>query len=214
MSTHSIPNLKVTIVEDNADDLEILRRRLAKVPRVQIVGCHITAEEALEHIPQTRPALVFMDILLPGMNGIQCTQLLKRKFPQLRVVIVTTLNEQEAFRDALHNGADGYLTKPVPQAPIEDALRKAMSGIPPISENMMSHLVAMARRPSVAFTEHPGLTKRENEILKHLVHGHTDKEIAVLAGVAESTVHSHLHHIYGKLEVCSRTQAIARCNGS
>ena len=155
-----------------------------------------------------------MDIVLPKMNGIQCTRLLKWKLPQLRVVMVTTLNEQEAFSDAMHNGADGYLTKPVSQAPIEDAVRKAMAGIPPISENMMSHLVELARRPRAVFTGHPGLSKRENEILKHLVHGHTDKTVAAALGIAETTVHSHLHNLYQKLGVSSRAQAVARCNGA
>ncbi len=214
MNAHSLPSLTVAVVEDNADDMELLRRRLAKMPRVHIVGCHVTAEEALECIPHTQPVLVFMDILLPGMNGIQCTRLLKRKLPQLCIVMVTTVHEHATFSDALHNGADGYLTKPVSQAPIEDAVRKAMAGIPPISENMMPHLVELARRPHMVFTEHPDLSKRENEILKHLVCGHTDKEIATRTGVTEATVHSHLHHIYGKLGVSSRAQAVARCNGN
>jgi len=213
MSAHDTNPIRVAIIEDNRDHLEQLRRRLAKVPRVQLAGCHGSAEEALEQIPKQKPALAFMDILLPGMSGIRCTRLLKRKVPALRIVMMTSVHEEDTFRDSLRHGADGYLLKPIAQAPIEDAIHKAMAGIPPIADPMMPFLVQMARSRAAKFSTPPGLTKREREVLTLLARGLTDREMAATVGVAESTIHSHLHHLYQKLGVDSRAGAIARCYG-
>lgn len=213
MSAHDTDPIRVAIIEDNHDHQEQLRRRLAKVPRVQLAGCHGSAEEALEQIPKQKPALAFMDILLPGMSGIRGTWLLKRKVPALRIVMMTSVHEEDTFRDCLRHGADGYLLKPIAQAPIEDAIHKALAGIPPIADPMMPFLVQLARSQAVEFATPPGLTRREAEVLKLLARGLTDREMAAMIGVARSTIYSHLHHIYEKLGVDTRTAAVARCYG-
>ncbi len=205
--------IKVSIVEDNRGTRESLKELLGRAPALRCLGAYATAEEALQRIPGDLPDVVLMDINLPGMSGIDCVAQLKERLPQTQVLMLTTYEESDLIFDSLRRGASGYLLKNMPPSELIQAVEQVHAGGSPMSMHIARKVVnhfQQIKRPSSAVEQ---LTKREQEILGLLAQGYLYKEIADQLGISLSTVRAHLHAIYEKLHVQSRTQAVVKFLG-
>ncbi|MDE3068486.1 MAG: response regulator transcription factor [Verrucomicrobiota bacterium] len=202
--------IKVAIVEDNRGTRESLSELLARAPALQCVGAHPDGEEALRQIPVESPDVVLMDINLPRMNGIECVARLKERQPKLQVLMLTTYEESDLIFDSLRKGASGYLLKNAPPAELIQAIEQVHAGGAPMSMQIARKVVEHFQRIKQPQSEVEQLTKREQEILALLAKGYFYKEIADHLGITLSTVRAHLHTVYEKLHVQSRTEAVVK----
>ncbi|HTV41484.1 MAG TPA: response regulator transcription factor [Candidatus Sulfotelmatobacter sp.] len=200
----------VAIVEDNETVRLMLRELIEATPRLRCVGAFATAKEALVEIPKLRPDVVLMDIHLPGESGITCTARLKAKVPGLLVIILTVYKDIELIFQALKAGASGYLLKRAPKEDIQRAIAEVCSGGAPMTGEIARLVVHSFQASPASGIEKQGLSPRELEILAMLSEGITNKEIAVRLGISSETVRTHLGHIYGKLHVQGRTEAVTK----
>ncbi len=202
--------IKVAIVEDNETVRNTLREMIDATPRLRCSGAYGTAKEAMMEIPRVQPEVVLMDIHLPGESGIACTARLKARLPQVQVIILTVYKDIELIFQALKAGASGYLLK---RAPAEEVLRAIIdvhSGGAPMTSEIARLVVQSFQSSPTSGLEGQGLTPREMEILALLSDGITNKEIAVRLGISSETVRTHLDHIYLKLQVQGRTEAVSK----
>jgi DNA-binding NarL/FixJ family response regulator len=205
--------ITVSIVEDNRGTRESLRELFGRAKGLRCVGMHANGEDALLRIPEENPDVVLMDINLPGMSGIECVTRLKGKMPKTQVLMLTTYEESDLIFDSLRGGASGYLLKNMPAAELLQAVEQVHCGGAPMSMQIARKVVAhfqQIKRPS---SEVEKLTKREHEILGLLAKGFLYKEIADQLGISLSTVRAHLHTVYEKLHVQSRTEAVVKFLG-
>jgi DNA-binding NarL/FixJ family response regulator len=205
--------IKVSIVEDNRGTLESLSELLNRTSNLRCVGTHANGEKALESIPKENPDVVLMDINLPGMTGIECVARLKEQLPGLQVLMLTTYEESDLIFDSLRKGASGYLLKNMPPAELVQAVEQVHSGGAPMSMQIARKVVNHFQQIKQPSSEVEKLTKREQEILALLAKGYFYKEIADHLGITLSTVRAHLHTVYEKLHVQSRTQAVVKFLG-
>jgi len=205
--------ISVSIVEDNRGTRESLRELLGRAPGLRCVGAHANAEEALRAIPQEKPDVVLMDINLPAMSGIECVVRLKARLPRTQVLMLTTYDEGDLIFESLRAGASGYLLKNMPPSELVQAVEQVHAGGSPMSMHIARKVVnhfQQIRQPS---SEVEKLTRREQEILGLLAKGYLYKEIGDQLGISLSTVRAHLHTVYEKLHVQSRTQAVVKFLG-
>ncbi len=200
----------IAIVEDNETVRLMLRELVEATPRLRCVGAFATAKEALTEIPKLRPEVVLMDIHLPGESGITCTARLKAKQPDLQVIILTVYKDIELIFQALKAGACGYLLKRAPKEDIQRAIAEVRSGGAPMTGEIARLVVQSFQSAPASGIEKQGLSPRELEILAMLSEGITNKEIAVRLGISAETVRTHLGHIYEKLHVQGRTEAVTK----
>jgi len=205
--------IKVSIVEDSRGTRESLTELLGRAPGLRCVGAHPTGEKALQAIPEENPDVVLMDINLPGMSGIECVAALKERLPKLQVLMLTTYEESDLIFDSLRNGASGYLLKNMPPADLIQAVEQVHSGGAPMSMQIARKVVNHFQQIRQPASDVERLTKREQEILALLAKGYLYKEIADQLGITLSTVRAHLHTVYEKLHVQSRTQAVVKFLG-
>jgi DNA-binding NarL/FixJ family response regulator len=205
---------RIAIVEDN----QVIRESLAAYVRTdaenECVCACATAEEALELLPRHRPEIVLMDIQLPGMSGIECIFKLKQLLPEVRIIMVTVYGDPDVIFKALRAGACGYLLKRCTPEDLVAAVREVRLGGAPMSREIAREVIAYFRQPFKP--ELPpeeaaqDLSPREREILELLAEGLPDKIIADRLGVKDGTVRWHLQHVYHKLHVRSRTEAVLK----
>jgi len=173
-------------------------------------GSYRSMEEALEKIKGAVPDVVLVDIGLPGMNGIEGIKLLKEQYPRMLLLMLTVYDDDEYIFDALCAGANGYLLKKTSPARLIESLREAMEGGAPMSPEVARRLIKLFReiRPPERADYH--LTPHETRLLKLLVEGHNYKTAAVEVGVSTTTVAFHMRNIYEKLQVHSKSEAVAK----
>jgi DNA-binding NarL/FixJ family response regulator len=202
--------IKVSIVEDARGTRETLTELLGRARGIKCVGAHSSGEEALQRIPAETPDVILMDINLPGMNGIHCVRKLKEQMPTVQILMLTTYEETDLIFDSLRAGASGYLLKHVPPTEIMQAVEQVHAGGSPMSMHIARKVVShfQEKRPAAPSIE--VLTPREQEILSLLAKGYLYKEIADQLAITLSTVRAHLHAVYEKLHVQSRTQAVVK----
>ncbi len=205
--------IRVSIVEDNRGTRESLKELFERSSGLRCVGAHPNGEEALEKIPAETPDVVLMDINLPGMSGIECVTRLKDKLPRTQVLMLTTYEESDLIFDSLRGGASGYLLKNMPPAELLQAIEQVHIGGAPMSMQVARKLVTHFQQIKQPSSEMEMLTKREREILGLLAKGFLYKEIADQLGITLSTVRAHLHTVYEKLHVQSRTEAVVKFLG-
>ena len=205
--------IKVSIVEDDLGTRENLMAVLACAPALQCLQAYATAEEALRHVPAAVPDVVLMDINLPGLSGIECVAELKGKLPNLQVLILTSYEDSKLIFDSLRAGASGYLLKNMPPSEIVQAVEQVHAGGSPMSMAIARKVVNHFQQIKKPASEVDRLSKREQEILGLLAKGCLYKEIADQLGITPGTVRVHLHTIYEKLHVQSRTQAVVKFLG-
>lgn len=206
-------DIKISIVEDNRGTRESLKELFARSKGMRCVGFHSNGETALEKIPLENPDVVLMDINLPGMSGIECVTRLKDKMPKTQVLMLTMYEESDLIFDSLRGGASGYLLKNMPPAELLQAIEQVHAGGAPMSMQIARKLVAYFQQVKKSSSEVEKLTKREHEILALLAKGFLYKEIADQLGITLSTVRAHLHTVYEKLHVQSRTEAVVKFLG-
>lgn len=203
----------IAIVEDDP----ILRETLAEIvqssPRWQLVDAFADAESALESLAESPARLVLMDIQLPGMSGIDCVGRLKAACPEVLVMMVTVYDNNDRIFDALAAGASGYLLKRDIPTKLLESLDDLLAGGSPMSSAIARKVVQHFQKDTAQREEELKLTPREREILDLLVKGSLYKEIAWDLGIGVETVRTHLHNIYGKLHVRTRTEAVVKYLG-
>ncbi|HVU27455.1 MAG TPA: response regulator transcription factor [Verrucomicrobiae bacterium] len=203
--------ITVAIVEDNETVRQTLHELIDATPRLRCVGTYATAKEAMVEIPKSRPEVVLMDIHLPGESGIACTARLKARLPDLQVIILTVYKDIELIFQALKAGASGYLLKRAQTEEVLRAITEVRSGGAPMTSEIARLVVqSFQSSPSANEIQDQGLSPRELEILALLSEGITNKEIAVRLGISSETVRTHLGHIYEKLHVQGRTEAVTK----
>jgi DNA-binding NarL/FixJ family response regulator len=204
------PDIRVAIVEDQRDIRESLCLLVNGTPGYTCTGGYRSMEEALENIPRAVPDVVLSDIGLPGMSGIDGVRSLKQRFPDLLVLMLTVYDDDERIFDAMCAGACGYLLKNTPPARLLESLREAVTGGAPMSPEVARRVIALFReiRPPDRADYH--LTPHETRLLKLFVEGHNYKTAAGELGVSVNTVNFHVRSIYDKLQVHSRSEAVAK----
>lgn len=205
--------IRVSIVEDNRGTRESLTELLNRAPALRFVSAHPDGEDALAKIPADPPDVVLMDINLPKMNGIECVAQLKQQLPKTQVLMLTTYEEGDLIFDSLRRGASGYLLKNLPPTELIQAIEQVHAGGAPMSMQVARKVVNHFQQIKKPRSEMEQLTKREHEILGLLAKGFLYKEIADQLGISLSTVRAHLHTVYEKLHVQSRTEAVVKFLG-
>ncbi|PHX94632.1 MAG: DNA-binding response regulator [Pedosphaera sp.] len=204
--------ITVAIVEDDARIRRSLATMLGTAEDIECVGQFANAEDALRKIPALQPRVIFMDIHLPGMSGVDFVRELAAVEPKPQIVMLTSYDDSEAIFSSLSAGACGYLLKPIRTAQLLAAVRDVYSGGAPMSGQIARRVVETFNKPAApsASPTTDTLSTREREILQLLSEGYLYKEIADRLGISYSTVRTHIERIYEKLHVCSRAQAVAK----
>jgi DNA-binding NarL/FixJ family response regulator len=205
--------IRVLLVEDQPKIMKSQLKVLRASPELDVVATAVTAEDALEEIPRTAPEVVLLDLGLPRMDGIAATREIKKRWPALEVLIFTIFDEEDKVLEAVKAGASGYLLKGTPGPKIVEAIKEVKGGGSVIQPNLARRLLKFFRAPG-AQTEpaedgRPALTERETEILQLISKGLSNSEAAGALGLSRATVRTHLEHIYQKLDVTNRVEAVA-----
>ena len=202
--------IKIAIVEDLREIREGLARLINATPDYRCTGAYGSMEEALEKIPHNLPDLVLSDIGLPGIDGISGITILKERYPELLILMLTVYDDNERIFDALCAGACGYLLKKTPWEKVVEALKEAIEGGSPMSPEVARRVISLFREikpPKEAAYE---LTPHEVRLLRMLVEGHSYKTAAAELHVSVNTIKFHLRHIYEKLQVHTKSEAVAK----
>lgn len=182
---------------------------------IECVGQFASAEEILLQVPILRPRVIFMDIHLPGMSGVECVREIASTNPKPQIVMLTSYDDSDAIFSSLSAGACGYLLKPIRTAQLIAAVRDVYSGGAPMTGQIARRVVEAFSKPTVkpaTVSANASLSEREAQILQLLSEGYLYKEISDSLGISYSTVRTHIERIYEKLHVQSRAQAVARMN--
>ena len=200
----------VSIVEDNEQLRGTLAQVINRAPGYKCVSHYGSAEDALKSLPQVAPEVVLMDINLPGINGVECVRQLKQMLPKTQVVMLTVYEDTDNIFNALAAGAAGYLLKRTSSAELIEAIREVHNGGSPMTTHIARKVTQSFQRsgPSTQPTEN--LSQREQEVLDCLSQGFLYKEIAEKLGISYETVHTYIRRIYEKLQVRTRTEAVAK----
>jgi DNA-binding NarL/FixJ family response regulator len=207
------PSIRVAIVEDQVGLRESLREILDVSEGITCVAAFGNGEQAMAELPAIKPQVVFMDINLPGMDGVSCVRELALVMPETLFVMLSVYDNTDAVFSSLEAGACGYLQKPVRADDLISAARDVVAGDSPMSAKIARLVVQAFKKPAPEKAPEDAridLTGREREILDLLVEGFLYKEIADKLQISGHTVHFHIRHIYQKLQVRSRGQAVAK----
>lgn len=202
--------LKVALVEDQPKVRESWIKLIDSFPDFSCICACTTGEEALRVIPQEKPDVVLMDIYLPRMSGIECTVRLKEVLPEIQIVILTAMDDQELVFMALEAGADGYMLKRTKPSDLRNALLDVLAGGAPMTNQIARRVIESFRQKNKIQNDSARLSLREEQILQLLSQGYANKVIADKLGISIDTVCSHLKHVFNKLHVSSRTEAVVR----
>ena len=202
--------IRVAIIEDRREIREGLAMIINGTAGFRCAGTYRSMEDALEHIGQDKPHVVLNDIGLPGMSGIEDIRILKERHPSLPILMLTVYEDDDRIFEALCAGASGYLLKKTPPARLLESLREAVAGGAPMSPEVASRVIGLFRKfrpPDSAAYE---LTAHEIRLLRLFVEGHNYKTAAAELGVTVHTISFHLRSIYDKLQVHSKSEAVAK----
>jgi len=207
--------ISVSIVEDNDNLRGTLAKVVGRAEGFRFASDYANAEDAIAGLPKARPDVVLMDINLPGMNGVECVRKLKSLLPQVQVMMLTVYEDTENIFNALAAGANGYMLKRTPTKDLLDAIREVHRGGSPMTTHIARLVVQSFQRSAAAPApppggDLPGLSEREQQVLDLLAQGLIYKEIADKLDIAYETVHTYIRRIYEKLQVRTRTEAVAK----
>ncbi|ETI69216.1 response regulator [Neobacillus vireti] len=199
-------NIRVLI----ADDHHIVRRGLVFFLRTQkgldIIGEAANGKEAVELAKSLKPDLILMDLVMPEMDGIQATRIIKKEQPEIKIMMLTSFSDQDHVIPALEAGASGFQLKDIQPDELVASIKKIISGENQLHPTATSHLLAnLSNNSKPAKLEE--LTKRELDVLKEIAKGKSNKEIAAALFITEKTVKTHVSNLLAKLELADRTQA-------
>jgi DNA-binding NarL/FixJ family response regulator len=202
--------IKVGIVEDNKTLREGFETLINRTPDMQCICACGTVGDAVKQIPPAQPDVVLMDIQLPDGTGIDCTARIKEQLPDVQIIVVTVYADSDWIFQALQAGASGYLLKRATPARIIEAIREAQEGGVPMTPEIARKVIGQFQAPIKAAEEVESLTPRETEVLQFIMHGLANKEIADRMSISVNSVKWHLRHIYEKLHVRSRVEAVLK----
>jgi DNA-binding NarL/FixJ family response regulator len=201
--------ITVSIVEDNDQLRGTLARVLNRAEGFRCLAQYANAEDALKDVPQNHPNVVLMDINLPGMNGVECARQLKQLVPATQIIMLTVYEDTESIFNALAAGASGYMLKRTKSAELLEAIQEVVRGGSPMTTHIARKVVQSFQKPA-ATGPTEDLSPREKEVLDCLAQGFLYKEIAEKLGISYETVHTYIRRIYEKLQVRTRTEAVAK----
>lgn len=204
------PAIKAAIVEDQRDIREGLTMLINGTAGYRCSGSYRSMEEALDRIKHDLPDVVLCDIGLPGMSGIEGIRILKERYPDLLLLMLTVYDDDERIFDALCAGACGYLLKRTSPSRLLESLKDAVTGGAPMSPEVASRVVTLFREIRPPERADYELTPHESRLLKLLVEGHNYTTAAEELGVSYNTVKFHMRHIYEKLQVHSKSEAVGK----
>ncbi len=202
--------IKVAIIEDHREFREYLAALIGGTEGFRCTGSYGSVEAALGKIGAALPDIVLIDIGLPGMSGIEGIRILKERHPQLLLLVQTIHEDDDRVFEALCAGASGYILKKTQPARLIEGLRDAMSGGAPMSPEIASRVIRLFKQIRPPERVDYRLTPHETRLLKLLGAGHNYKTAAAELGVTASTINFHLQKIYEKLQVHSKTEAVAK----
>jgi DNA-binding NarL/FixJ family response regulator len=202
--------IKAAVIEDQRDIREGLAMLINGTPGYLCTGSYRSMEDALENLKSNPPDVVLSDIGLPGMSGIEGIRILKERHPDLSLVMLTVYDDDDRIFDALCAGACGYLLKRTAPARLLESLREAVSGGAPMSPEIASRVISLFREFRPVERSDYDLTPHESRLLNLLVQGHNYTTAADELKVSYNTVKFHMRHIYEKLQVHSKSEAVAK----
>ena len=203
-------SISVSIVEDNNQLRATLARILNRADGFRCLSHYANAEDALKDLPQVRPDVVLMDINLPGMNGVQCVRQLKALLPEIQVMMLTVYEDTENIFNALAAGASGYMLKRTSSKELLEAIQDVQRGGSPMTMHIARKVVQSFQHTAATAQSTENLSEREQQVLDCLSRGLMYKEIAEKLGISYETVHTYIRRIYEKLQVRTRTEAVAK----
>ncbi len=202
--------IKTAIVEDMRDIREGLATLINFTDGFELTGNYRSMEEAIPKIKGNVPDVLLSDIGLPGMDGIEGIRILKELYPEMTVLMITIYDDDERIFDAICAGATGYLLKRTPPAKLLENIREAVSGGAPMSPEVATRVIRLFREIRPPEKIDHDLTPHETRLLKLLVEGHNYTTAASELGVTYNTIKFHMRHIYEKLQVHSKSEAVAK----
>lgn len=203
-------SIGVSIIEDDAGARQILAGWINRAKGFHCVSKHESAATALSQLPTEKPAIVLVDINLPGLNGIQCVNRLKPLMPETQFVMLTVYEDADHIFDALSAGATGYLLKETDRDELINSLKQVHEGGSPMSSYIARKVVQSFQRPVPDKSASESLSARERNVLELLAKGHYYQEIGDALHISVHTVNTYIRRIYDKLHVRSRGEAVAR----
>ncbi len=223
MTMHATPAIRVMIVDDHTLFRRGLGALLGSDPRIVVAGDAADAGEALRRVRELAPDVVLLDNHLPGVKGVDALPAFREAVPSARILMLTVSEDADDLEAALRGGASGYLLKTMEGDELVVAVLRAARGEPVVAPAMTGKLVDAYRAAAGGDATEPEpeptgialLSPREQEILRGIARGQSNKEIGRELGIAETTVKIHVQHVLRKLDVASRVQAavIASANG-
>ncbi len=209
-------NISVAIVEDNHDIRMALEQIINMTEGYSLAGSFVSGEEAIKKIPLVNPKVVLMDIHLGGIDGIEVVRELKAEHPEILFMMCTIYEEDEKIFEALSAGASGYILKKTTPAKLIEAIKELMEGGAPMSSQIARKVVAaFQNKPAQAITNDSlaVLSKREKGVLEMISNGMSYREISETVSISVETVRKHVYHIYEKLHVSNRVEAVNKFFG-
>ena len=204
----------ISIVEDNDKLRGTLAKVISRADGFKCVSDYASAEDALAGLPKIKPDVVLMDINLPGMNGVECVRKLKVILPATQVMMLTVYEDTENIFNALAAGASGYMLKRTPAKELLEAIHEVLRGGSPMTTHIARKVVLSFQKSAAASAKTAGelseLSDREQQVLDLLAQGLIYKEIAEKLQISYETVHTYIRRIYEKLQVRTRTEAVAK----
>jgi DNA-binding NarL/FixJ family response regulator len=201
--------IRVLICDDQTIVSEGLKVILGTDSDIEVVGIANDGAEALEFVPQVNPDLILMDLKMPVMNGIQATRQILEKYPEVKILVLTTYDADEWVFDAIRSGAAGYLLKDAPREELIAAVKGTMAGQthvdPDVAGKLFNHVSQSTATVDTSIADN--LTQRERDVLRLLARGLNNTDIAAQLFLSEGTVRNYVSTIFDKLGVSDRTQA-------
>lgn len=206
--------IRVAIFEDNKLVRDAMQAILNGTPGYVCTGAFTDCNQWLQSIKRSTPDVILMDIEMPGINGIEATRKICEQFPEIKILIQTVFNDSEKIFQALCAGASGYILKNDPPNKYLEAITEVYNGGAPVSASVAKKLLGFFANKNVMLVS-PGdtdfqLSDREKELLRLMVDGHNYKDIATRSFISYETVRTHVKHIYKKLHVASRSEAVMK----
>ncbi len=204
--------IRVFVVEDQPKILKNLEKVLSAFPEIQVVGKALSGEEALDTLAASSPEVMLLDLGLPGIGGIEVTKAVKERWPKIEILIFTIFEEEDKVMGAIQAGASGYLLKGMEAEKIVEAIKEVRAGgsviQPSLARSLLRHFRVEPAASQQLEEAGPKLTAREVEILQVIAKGLSNAEAAGVLKVSRATIRTHLEHIYAKLSVSNRVEAI------
>lgn len=203
--------IKVAIFEDNKSLLESLKQLINGADGMTCAGAFADANKLVHNIQLTNPDVVMMDINMPGISGIEAVRMIKEKFPNIQILMQTVFDDNDKIFAAICGGASGYMLKKTTPQKMLEAIQETYQGGAPMTPSVAVKVLQMFRlQTGVEKNEFIDLSEREKEILSLLVKGKSYKAVASACFISIDTVSTHVRHIYEKLHVHSKSEAVAK----